>query len=85
MDKFMVFKKKDCGPCKLITPVLNRIKKNRDIEFPEYYLEDEGNDILAMSYGVGAVPTIVKIKEDGDITTFTGLNRRSVIEEFLFN
>ena len=81
MEKILVFKSTTCGPCKMLTPVLERVQSEIELDITEYYIDqsDEARD-YAMSYGVSSVPTIVK---PDTMETLVGLRRKKDIVEWL--
>ena len=61
-----------CGPCKMLTPVMEGVKKkNTDIQF-----EDIDVDIqfeLAAKYAIRSVPTVIVEKDGVEVQRFAGL------------
>ncbi len=51
-----------CGPCKMLSPVLEKIsKENEDIEIVKVNVDESSN--LANEYGVVNIPTMVFLKD----------------------
>ncbi len=51
-----------CGPCKMLSPVLEKIsKENQDIEIVKVNVDESSN--LAQEYGVVNIPTMVFLKD----------------------
>jgi thioredoxin 1 len=82
MKKFLVFKSTLCGPCKMITPLLEQIKEEQNLDMTEYFIDTDEGQLQAMSYGIMAVPTIVKLDGD-DIQSLIGYRPKKDLEEFL--
>lgn len=71
-----------CGPCKMLSPILEKIV----VEHPECKIckvNVDESTALAQKYGVMSIPTIV-VFEDGIVKeTSVGLVSKSKIEELL--
>ncbi len=51
-----------CGPCKMLSPVLEKISnENQDIEIVKVNVDESSN--LAQEYGVVNIPTMVFLKD----------------------
>lgn len=50
-----------CGPCKMLSPVIDEIaKENDDIKVGKINVDDEGE--LAIKYQVASIPTLIAFK-----------------------
>ena len=69
-----------CGPCKMQSPVIDKIAEERqDIKVGKIDVDE--NQELALKYGVMSIPTLLIIK-NGEVTNqFVGLTPKSKIEE----
>ena len=69
-----------CGPCKMQSPVIDKIAEERqDIKVGKIDVDE--NQELALKYGVMRIPTLLIIK-NGEVTNqFVGLTPKSKIEE----
>lgn len=70
-----------CGPCRMLTPVLEEIADEHD-EVTFVAVDVDHNAELALKYSVRSIPTVLKI-ENGVVTArFIGAKgKREVIEE----
>ncbi len=51
-----------CGPCKMLSPVLEKISnENQDVEIVKINVDESSN--LAQEYGVVNIPTMVILKD----------------------
>ena len=67
-----------CGPCKIISPVIDQIaEENQDIKVVKVNV-DNAQD-LAMKYQVMSIPTLVVIKEGKEINRSVGLRDKAEI------
>ena len=69
-----------CGPCKMISPIVDEVaKENEQIKFVKINV-DESQDI-AMQYNVMSIPTLVVIKEGKEINRNVGfIDKQEIIE-----
>lgn len=71
-----------CGPCKMVSPVVDEIAEERsDIKVGKVNVDDEGE--LADKYGVNAIPTIVKIVNGEVKATSVGYKEKAALLEAL--
>lgn len=53
-----------CGPCKMLSPVIEEVSKNTDIIFIKIDVDECPN--VSKEYGIMSVPTLLKI-ENGEV------------------
>ena len=71
-----------CGPCKMQSPVIDKIAEEReDIKVGKINVDE--NQALAEKYGVMSIPTLLIIKNGEILKQFVGLTPKSQIEEYL--
>lgn len=71
-----------CGPCKMLSPVLEQInKENKDVKVVKVNIEDSRT--LASYYQVQSIPTLVLLKDGEFIQKMIGFNPKKKIEEFI--
>ena len=71
-----------CGPCKMQSPVIDKIADERnDINVGKINVDENQN--LAEKYGVLSIPTLLVIKNGEIVKQFVGLTPKSQIEEYL--
>ncbi len=69
-----------CGPCRMMSPVIDDIAEERnDIKVGKINVDE--NEDLAMEYGVMTIPTIVIINNGETEKTFVGVTDKSKILE----
>ena len=68
-----------CGPCKMLSPVIEEIGAECGGAFSVYKLDiDEAEDIV-MDYGVMSVPTLVIFKDGVEATRMVGVQPKATI------
>lgn len=61
-----------CGPCKMLTPIMEQIKrKHNDIKFEDVDVDSQFE--IASKYSIRSVPTIIIEKNGKEVGRFSGL------------
>ncbi|MBO4815699.1 MAG: thioredoxin [Clostridia bacterium] len=69
-----------CGPCKMQSPIIDKIAEERnDIKVGKVNVDQ--NSDLASKYGIMSIPTLVVIKNGEIASKFVGLTPKEKIEE----
>jgi putative thioredoxin len=72
-----------CGPCRMLTPVLERLAAQYEGKFELAKVNSDENQQLAMQYGVRSIPS-VKAFVDGELVDeFLGAQPESTVREFI--
>ena len=68
-----------CGPCKMLSPVIEEIGAECDGSYKVYKLDiDEAEDII-MDYGVMSVPTLMIFKDGVEAERMVGVQPKAAI------
>ncbi|OGC45900.1 thioredoxin [candidate division WWE3 bacterium RBG_19FT_COMBO_34_6] len=72
-----------CGPCKLMAPIFDTVKKDYTgkIEFKKIDVEQDSS--LAMKYGVMGIPTFILLKDDKELDRKIGAMPKEMLLEWL--
>lgn len=71
-----------CGPCRMISPIVDEIAHDIDsIKVCKINVDDERD--LAISYGIESIPTLLIIKNGEVADKLVGYNPRETIEKFI--
>lgn len=74
-----------CGPCRMLSPILEDLNEELNKEIDMYKLNiDESLDI-AKQYNVLSVPTMIIFKDGEEVERLVGLRQKSQIKEALSN
>lgn len=61
-----------CGPCKMLSPIMEQVKSNfGDIDFQNIDIESQYE--IAQKYYVRSVPTVIIEKDGEEVHRFAGL------------
>ena len=71
-----------CGPCKMLSPVLEQInKEHKDVKVVKVNIDDSRS--IASYYKIQSIPTLVLLKDGEFIQRMIGFNPKKKIEEFI--
>ena len=67
-----------CGPCKMVSPIVDQIaEENADIKVCKINIDEQSE--LASAFGVMSIPTLVALKDGKEITRTVGAAPKSNI------
>lgn len=71
-----------CGPCRMLSPILEEIAASRDdIKIASVNIDDE--EELAEMYGVSSIPCLVVFKDGKEVNRSVGLKPKDAIIELI--
>lgn len=71
-----------CGPCKMLTPILEEInKENKDVRIIKVNIDD--SRFLASYYQIQSIPTLVLLKNGQFLNKMIGFRPKKMIEELI--
>lgn len=79
MVKVLDFWAQWCGPCRLMSPVVEDLAKTYNIE----KVEVDENTELATQYNIKAIPTFVMLVDGKEVDRLTGAVSREKLEEWI--
>lgn len=71
-----------CGPCKMLSPVLEELSEERD-NVKIVKIDIDENADLARSYGIMSVPTMILFKNGQQVGMKNGYMPKQVISEWI--
>ncbi len=72
-----------CGPCKIVSPILDRLAEEDDGKIKFVKLDPEENFETPESYGILSLPTLLVFKEGQQIERITGARPRGDLKRSL--
>jgi len=70
-----------CGPCQMLTPILEGVSTEVGDNAKVLKVDIEKNMETASQYGVRSVPTLILFKEGKEVWRQTGLTHKNVLVE----
>ena len=70
-----------CGPCQILSPIIEQIAAEFDGKITVGKLDIDENLEIATAYQVNAVPTVMFFKDGQAVQTFVGVQPREVLVE----
>ncbi len=70
-----------CGPCRMISPILEEVCEENNVTMYKVDTDEEGE--LAQKNGVLALPTVILFKNGKEIDKFVGFKPKEEIEEII--
>ncbi len=68
-----------CGPCKVISPMLEEIAQEVDGEFRVAKLDIDDNGVTTAKYGVQSIPTLILFKDGQPVERWVGIVPKQVV------
>ena len=79
----LFFYSKTCGPCKMLTFIIDGIDKKIGDKFTVLRVDFEENEDLVKKYDVGGFPTLVMLKDGEEASRKAGLQQKPIIERLI--
>lgn len=71
-----------CGPCKMLTPVLEQLSSEiKDVKFFKVNVDENGE--LAQQFRIASIPTVMIFKNGEVVDKMMGFKPKNQVEEFL--
>jgi len=83
MIKLLDFWAEWCGPCKMMHPIIEDMKKKYEgkVEFEEINVDK--NIDASMKYGVVSIPTYIVLKDDKEVARIIGATTPEKFDKFI--
>ena len=72
-----------CGPCRTLTPILEKVAEERAGAFLLAKLDTDANPAVAQSFGVQSIPTVIAFKDGQPVTGFVGAYPEPEVNRFV--
>lgn len=72
-----------CGPCRMMTPILEDVQENLGDKVKIYKVDVDDNENLARSFGIMSIPTLVLFVNGEKKEKKVGLVMQDELEELL--
>lgn len=74
-----------CGPCRMLTPILEQVAEECKGEFEIYKFDVDECEDLARKFGIMSIPTLIVFKDGEAVKRETGLRPKNAIIEMMRN
>ena len=81
MIKLLDFYATWCGPCKMLSPIIDELSKDRSLEVVK--IDIDKNEDLVKEFGIMSVPTIVLLKDNKEVARNIGFIRKNDLESWI--
>ena len=68
-----------CGPCRVISPMLEEIAEEVDGQFRVAKLDIDANGVTTFKYGVQSIPTLILFKDGHPVERWVGIVPKSLV------
>jgi len=68
-----------CGPCRVISPMLEEIAEEVDGEFRVAKLDIDANSVTTYKYGVQSIPTLILFKDGRPVERWVGIVPKQLV------
>jgi putative thioredoxin len=72
-----------CGPCRQLTPTLEKVAEERQGAFLLAKLDTDANPMTAGAFGVKSIPTVIAFKDGQAVTGFIGAYPEPEVNRFI--
>jgi putative thioredoxin len=72
-----------CGPCRQLTPTLEKVADERQGAFLLAKLDTDANPLTASAFGVQSIPTVIAFKDGQAVTGFIGAYPEPEVNRFI--
>lgn len=72
-----------CGPCRTLTPILEKVADERAGAFLLAKLDTDANPLTAQAFGVQSIPTVIAFDEGQAVTGFIGAYPEPEVNRFI--
>lgn len=70
-----------CGPCQMISPILEELQKEIDVQIIKVDVDKCGN--TARKYGVMSIPTLILFKDGKEVKRQMGMMPKEMLKDFI--
>jgi thioredoxin 1 len=72
-----------CGPCRMQTPILEKLSADESINVKIAKLNTDDNPSIAQKMGIVSIPTIILFNDGKEVERFVGVQPEDVLREKL--
>ena len=69
-----------CGPCRMQTPILEKLAAASDIKAKIYKVNTDEHPSIAQKYGIVSIPTLILFNNGQEIERYVGVQPENVLK-----
>lgn len=69
-----------CGPCKMQTPILEKLTASSEVKAKIFKLNTDENPTIAQKYGIVSIPTLILFENGQEIERFVGVQPENALK-----
>lgn len=72
-----------CGPCRMQTPILEKLAAGGEIRAKIYKLNTDENGPIAQKFGIVSIPTLILFENGKEVERFVGVQPENILKSKL--
>ncbi len=72
-----------CGPCKMQTPILEKLAQSPEIQASIVKINTDENPDIAQKFGISSIPTLILMKAGAEVERMVGVQPEAVLKQKL--
>ncbi|HOP64058.1 MAG TPA: thioredoxin [Spirochaetota bacterium] len=69
-----------CGPCRMQTPILEKLASSGDISAQIFKVNTDENPDIAQKYGIVSIPTLILFENGQEVERYVGVQPENVLK-----
>lgn len=69
-----------CGPCRMQTPILERLAAGGDINAKIFKVNTDENPDIAQKYGIVSIPTLILFENGQEVERYVGVQPENILK-----
>lgn len=69
-----------CGPCRMQTPILEKLASAGEIKAKIVKLNTDENSSIAQQYGIVSIPTLILFENGNEVERFVGVQPENILK-----
>lgn len=69
-----------CGPCRMQTPILERLAASGDINAKIFKVNTDENPDIAQKYGIVSIPTLILFENGQEVERYVGVQPENILK-----
>jgi len=69
-----------CGPCRMQTPILERLAASGDISAKIFKVNTDENPDIAQKYGIVSIPTLILFENGQEVERYVGVQPENILK-----